>query len=687
MSGISLFLKYFPPKILAGPVVIILVLSMMVLPLPPLLLDLMFTFNIMVSIIVLLAAMRAQKPLDFISFPTVLLITTLLRLSLNVASTRAVLLDGHTGPAAAGKVIEAFGHFLIGGNYAVGFVVFMVLTIINFVVITKGAGRIAEVSARFALDSMPGKQMAIDADLNAGLIKEDEAKQRRQDVSRESEFYGSMDGASKFVRGDAIAGLIIMVINMIGGLIVGMIQHKMKLGDAASNYTLLAMGDGLVAQLPSLIISTAAGIMVSRVSSDEDIGVQMSKNLFSDPRNLYIASVIIGALGLVPGMPHIPFIGLALSLGWVARTLQKREERKVNEPIVAAPVTAPSDAEVTWGDISQVDVLSIEVGYRLIPMLDKTQDQDLLRRVRNIRKKFAQEKGFLPPVVHVHDDIEIGPGDYRISVKGVEVGRGQIHPEKMLAISPAEDASPIPGEKTIEPTFGMAAVWISKNDVDFAQLCNYTIVDPGTVLSTHLGHLLRRHASELLGREEVQEMVDHLKTVAPKLVEDTVPKIFPLALLQRVLQQLLSEGVSVRDLRTILETMTEHFGKTQEPVDLATQVRIALSRSIVQDLVGSQPIISVIAFDPSLEDLLSNAYGSGSGAIDPGIADRMMKETAETSRMVEEMGGTPILVVSAPLRTSLSRFLRRAAPNLTVLSHEEIPDGRRLEIANIIGAR
>jgi len=690
---------------LAAPILIILLLSMMILPLPAFALDLFFSFNIAMSVIVLLTALYTVKPLDFMAFPAVLLVTTLLRLALNVASTRVVLTEGHTGGAAAGKVIEAFGHFLIGGNYTVGLVVFIILTIINFMVVTKGAGRIAEVGARFALDAMPGKQMAIDADLNAGLIGEAEAKQRRSDVAMEAEFYGSMDGASKYVQGDAVAGILVTLINVIGGLIVGMLQHDMGFADAVKNYTLLAIGDGLVAQIPSLIISIAAGMVVSRVASDQDVGEQVIGQLFGRPIVMYITGGIIGGMGLIPGMPNLVFLLLGsvlIGAGWlVERRLKNAPAGSGSRTTGAAgqatggaggaggaAAAAPAEQEeATWQDVMPVDTLGLEVGYRLIPLVDKGQNGDLLKRIKGIRKKFAQEVGFLAPPVHIRDNLELKPSAYRITLKGVEMGSGEAMNGQFLAINPGMASGTLPGTVTTDPAFGLPAIWIDAGLKDEAQNMGYTVVDAGTVIATHLNHLITTHASELLGRTEVQALLDHLAKDAPKLVEDLVPKVVSLSTLQKVLQNLLQEGVHIRDMRTIIETLSEHGGSTQDPNDLTALVRIALGRAIVQQLFPGTNELSVMTLDNRLERLLVqalNAGGDGTG-IEPGLADTIVQQAANATQQQEAMGLTPVLLVPGPLRTLLSRFLRRALPQLKVLSHSEIPETKTIRVTSLVG--
>ncbi|MBV7536916.1 flagellar biosynthesis protein FlhA [Duganella sp. sic0402] len=679
---------------LAAPILIIMLLAMMILPLPAFVLDLFFSFNIALSVIVLLTSLYTVKPLDFMSFPTILLVSTMLRLSLNVASTRIVLTEGHTGADAAGKVIEAFGHFLIGGNYTVGIVVFIILTIINFVVVTKGAGRIAEVGARFALDAMPGKQMAIDADLNAGLIGEAEAKKRRSEVSMEAEFYGAMDGASKYVRGDAIAGILVTVINVVGGLLVGVIQHDMAFGDATKNYTLLAIGDGLVAQIPSLIISIAAGIVVSRVANDKDIGSQLVSELFAKPEVLYITAGIIGGMGLIPGMPNLVFLMLAGALGGAGYLMSKKKVSKVAAESAAAEAAAPAAAaaaeqeEASWQDVMPVDTLGLEVGYRLIPLVDKTQGGELLKRIKGIRKKFAQEVGFLAPPVHIRDNLELKPSAYRITLKGVEVGTGEAFNGQFLAINPGMASGTLQGMVTNDPAFGLPAVWIDASLRDQAQGMGYTVVDAGTVVATHLNHLITTHASELLGRAEVQSLLDHLSKESPKLVEDLVPKMVSISTLQKVLQNLLTEGVHIRDMRSIIETLAEHAVHTQDPGDLTALVRIALGRAIVQQLFPGAGELSVMTLDNRLERLLMQALaasGPDGAGIEPGLADTIAQQAAAAAQQQEALGLTPVLLVPGPLRALLSRFLRRSLPQLKVLSHAEIPESKTIRVTALVG--
>ena len=676
-------------KGLAGPILIVLILSMMVLPLPPFLLDLLFTFNIAMSVMVLLVSMYTMKALDFAAFPAVLLFSTLLRLSLNVASTRVVLMHGHTGPDAAGKVIEAFGHFLVGGNFAVGVMVFIILVLINFMVITKGAGRIAEVGARFMLDAMPGKQMAIDADLNAGLIGEDVARKRRQEVAQEADFYGSMDGASKFVRGDAIAGLLIMVISIIGGLVVGMVQHGLDFSTAATTYTLLAIGDGLVAQIPALVISTAAGVIVSRVTTDEDVGRQLTGQLFSNPQVLFLTAGLIGLMGMIPGMPNLAFLLIAGGLAWLGRRMLKRAPQAAAEQAAATQAAAMPSAEApeaTWDDVALVDPLGMEVGYRLIPLVDQTQNGELLARIKSIRKKVAQEIGFLAPVVHIRDNLEIPPNTYVISLKGVEIGRGEAFPNQWMAINPGQVSGTLPGTPTQDPAFHLPAVWIDASLRQEAQVLGYTVVDACTVMATHLNHLIQTHAAELLGRQEVQQLLDQIGKTAPKLTEDLVPKIISLSTLHKVLQNLLDEEVPIRDMRTILDVMAEHAPTVKDAAELTSLTRLALGRAITQQLFPGDSELQVIGLDGALDGVLQQALTNNNG-IEPGLANSLMQQTRAAIARQEQLGLAPVLVVQHSLRVLLSRFLRRSFRQLKVLSHAEIPDTRNIKITATIGGR
>ncbi len=684
-------------RLLAGPVLILMVLAMMILPLAPIVLDLLFTFNISLAVMVLLVAMFTKKPLDFAAFPAVLLFATLLRLALNVASTRVVLMHGHKGPDAAGQVIEAFGHFLVGGNFAVGIIVFIILVIINFVVITKGAGRIAEVGARFTLDAMPGKQMAIDADLNAGLVGEEEARKRRSEVAQEAEFYGSMDGASKFVRGDAIAGLLIMIINVVGGLIVGVAQHGLSFGEAGRVYTLLTIGDGLVAQIPALVISTAAGVVVSRVATDQDVGQQMVSQLFANPTVMFITAGILGLMGIIPGMPHFAFLLLAAILGGSGWMLYKRQAADraelAEEPIKNQAAVEAAAAEASWDDVSLVDPLGLEVGYRLISLVDHAQNGELLHRIRSLRKKFAQDIGFLPPVVHIRDNLELKPNDYRILLSGVEVGRGSATPGQWLAIDPGEVTMKLPGNVTTDPAFGLPAVWIDVSLREQAQIAGYTVVDAGTVIATHLNHLMHRYGANLLGRQEVQQLLDHIAKESPKLVEDLVPKTVSLTLLQKLLRGLLDEEVPIRDVRTIIETLAEHAprlaalnpnGSGPDAGELLALMRVGLGRAITQQWFPGEGDLRVIGLDPKLERVLAQALTT-SGVLEPGLAESLLTDAARVGPQPENNGDAPVLVVPPVLRASLSRFLRHHLPQIGVLSNVEIPDERILRVTTVIG--
>jgi flagellar biosynthesis protein FlhA len=672
-------------QVMAGPVLILMILSMMVLPLPPFILDLLFTFNIALSIMVLLVAMFTQKTLEFAAFPTILLFSTLLRLALNVASTRIILMEGHTGASAAGQVVEAFGHFLVGGNFAIGIVVFIILVIINFMVITKGAGRIAEVGARFVLDGMPGKQMAIDADLNAGLIGEDEAKQRRSDVTQEADFYGSMDGASKFVRGDAIAGIMIMVINVVGGLLVGVIQHGMDVGHAAESYTLLTIGDGLVAQIPALVISTAAGVIVTRVGTDQDVGEQMVTQLFKNPRVMMLSAGVLGLLGLVPGMPNLVFLLFTAGLLGLAWYLRGKESKPKAEPKVQPKqIETASNTEASWTDVQLEDSLGMEVGYRLIPMVDHQQDGELLGRIRSIRKKFAQEMGFLPPVVHIRDNMDLPPARYRILMKGVEIGSGDAYPGRWMAINPGTAAGSLPGEPTVDPAFGLAATWIDSALKEQAQIQGFTVVEASTVVATHLNHLIGQYASELFGRQEAQQLLDRVTQEMPKLTEDLIPGVITLTTLHKVLQNLLAERVSIRDMRTIIETLAEHAAVQSDPHELTSVVRVALGRAITQQWFPGNGEVQVIGLDTTLERLLLQAL-QGGGGLEPGLADRLMAQAQGALDHQESLGAPPVLLVNHPLRALLARFLRRNMPQMIVISNLELTDNRQIRMTSTIG--
>ncbi len=675
---------------LGTPILLVVMLSMMVLPLPPVALDVLFTFNIAIALMVILVVLYTHRPLDFAVFPTVLLVATLLRLSLNVASTRVVLLEGHNGTDAAGKVIQAFGEFVVGGNYAVGLIVFAIITIINFVVVTKGAGRISEVSARFTLDAMPGKQMAVDADLNSGLVTQDQARARREEIASEADFYGSMDGASKFVRGDAIAGILILVINVVGGLAIGMAQHDLTFSQASHNYALLTIGDGLVAQIPSLVLSTAAAIIVTRVAAAKDMGQQISDQLFNSPKALAVTALIIGTLGLVPGMPNFVFLMLALIFGvgaWLIYSKQQKNTAEAEQEEEVATQEA-SEADLSWEEVAQVDTVGLEVGYRLIPLLDKDQGGQLMARIKGVRRKLSQELGFLVPAVHIRDNLELAPGAYRITLMGVPVGEAEVYPDRELAINPGQVYGELKGVQTRDPAFGLDAVWINSSQRDEAQALGYTVVDTSTVIATHLSHLLQQHAHELLGYEEVQQLLELLSRNSPKLVEDLVPKLIPLGALLKVLQNLLWEGVPIRDMRTIAETLAEHGRESQNPDTLTAAVRRALSRQIFQQINGMHDELKVITLDPQLEQILQQTIQGaqeGGMGMEPGIVDRLMTDMKEMAQKQEMTGESAVLLVSPTLRALLSRLLRSALPSLNVISYDEVPDSKQILVTGNVG--
>ena len=675
---------------LGAPILLVMMLAMVIIPMPPILLDVFFTFNITLSLAILMVTVYAIRPLDFGIFPTVLLITTLLRLALNVASTRVVLLNGHTGTASAGKVIESFGEFVVGGNYAVGLVVFAILVIINFVVVTKGAGRVAEVSARFTLDAMPGKQMAIDADLNSGLITQDEARTRREEIGQEADFYGAMDGASKFVRGDAIAGILILFINIIGGLAIGTLQFDLPIADAMRNYTLLTIGDGLVAQIPSLVLSSATAIIVTRVSSKQKMGEQVIDQLFGNPMVLVISGAIIGFMGLIPGMPNLAFLTLAAAAGFGAWLSWKRQQQQLLPAEQPAEVDAtPQEArDLSWEDVGPVDIIGLEVGYRLIPLVDRAQGGQMMDRIKGVRKKLSQELGFLVQPVHIRDNLELAPNAYRIMLMGVPVGESEIYPDRDLAINPGRVFGTVQGIETRDPAFGLEAVWIPTSERDNAQTLGYTVVDASTVVATHLSELLQGHANELIGHEEVQQLLDVLSKTAPKLVEDLVPGTLSIGVVLKVLQNLLEERIPVRDMRTIAETLAEFGSRSQDPGALTAAARVALGRSIIQHINGMGPEVQVITLDPSLEQILQTsiqAVSEGGAGIEPGLAERMHQSLVESVRRQESAGQPSILLVTPAIRPWLAKLVRHSIPGLQVLAYNEIPDNKQIKVVANIG--
>ena len=678
---------------LIAPIMVISLLGMMIIPLPPLALDMFFTFNICLSIIIVLVSVYAERPLDFVIFPTIILVSTLFRLALNVASTRVVLLEGHTGTGAAGKVIESFGEFVIGGSYAVGLVVFAILVIINFVVVTKGAGRVSEVSARFTLDAMPGKQMAIDADLNSGLINQDEARERREEIASEADFYGSMDGASKFVRGDAVAGILILIINIVGGLAIGIGQHDMAFADAVHNYTLLTIGDGLVAQIPSLLLSSATAIIITRDSKKQQMGAQIKQQMFGNTRVLWLTAAIVGLMGAIPGMPNFAFLSIAGLLVMAAKYLDRKQQQieleQQVEKVEKTTAAAEQPKELSWDDVQPVDLVGLEVGYGLIPMVDSNQNGQLLGRIKGVRKKLSQELGFLIHSVHIRDNLDLSPNAYRITLNGVPVGESSVHPDREMAINPGQVYGELQGIPGKDPAYGLDAVWIEPGMRDHAQTLGYTVVDASTVIATHLNQILHDNAAELLGHEEVQQLLDNLAKQSPKLVEDLVPDLLPLSVVVKVMQNLLSEGVPVRDVRTIIEVLAEHGSRTQDPQELTAQVRIALGRSIVQKINGMQPELPVITLEPSLEQLLlQSAQNSAEGSIgvEPGLTERMFKSLEDVSRQQEMAGQPAILVVAPALRLWLSQLVRHSIAGMNVLSYSEIPDNKNIKVVAAVGA-
>ncbi len=680
---------------LGTPVLVLACLSMITLPMPPFLLDILFSFNIALSMIVLLVSIYATKPLDFGSFPSVLLLATILRLALNVASTRVILLHGQDGTAAAGKVIEAFGNVVMGGSYIVGIIVFAILIIINFKVITNGAGRIAEVSARFTLDAMPGKQMSIDADLNAGIIDQDQARERRTEITKEADFYGSMDGASKFVKGDAVAGLLIMLINLVGGIIIGTFNFNLTVARSAEIFTLLTIGDGLVAQIPSLLLSVASAIIVTRQSSSsQEMGQQVVGDLFSKPKTLFIAASVLAVMGIVPGMPHIAFLTLASlcgGIGYASLYIARKKAAEVSKKAMVSGPNAkvsPDQKELSWDDVSEVDVIGLEVGYRLIPMVDKNQGGELLNRVKGVRKKLSQDLGFLIPPVHIRDNLDLGPNFYRITIMGVTFGEAEIQPERDMAINPGQVFGDIPGIKGKDPAFGLEAVWISKSDNDKALGLGYTVVDCSTVIATHLSQILVNNSASLLGQEEVQNILDIVSKSQPKLVNGLVPSVINLGLLTHILQNLLNEGVPIRDMRTVLETLVEYAPKSQDPEVLTAACRIGLRRLIIQDIVGPENIIPVITLAPDLEKVLHKSLETGGSegiGIEPGMADRIQRSLSEATQAQEMEGEPAILLTSGILRATLSRFVKNTIPGLRVLSYQEIPDDKQIKIVSVVG--
>ncbi len=668
------------------------VLAMIIVPLPPIALDVLFTLNIAASLVVLLAVIYVKRPLEFSIFPTVLLLVTLARLALNVASTRVVLLNGHEGHDAAGQVIASFGAFVVGGSFAVGIIVFAILTIINFIVITKGSTRVSEVAARFTLDSLPGKQMAIDADLNAGMLTREEAKARRDEVREEADFYGSMDGAGKFIRGDAIASILILFINLIGGFTIGVLQHDMAAGDAAETYILLSIGDGLAAQLPALLVSTAVAVIVTRVSRSQDMGNAMFGQVFGQYRALAMTAVIVGVIGLIPGMPNLAFLSFAAGLGYIAWVLRGRDraERARNadadaRKLLASPAPGTPSQDLNWDEVRPVDALGLEVGYRLIPLVDKAQGGDLMARIKAIRRKQTQDLGFLVPAVHIRDNLDLPPNHYRVVIHGVPVAGGEVHPDRDMALNPGRVYGEVTGIAGRDPAFGLEAVWIQPAQRAQAESQGYTVVDPATVIATHLSHLVREHAAELLGHEEAQALLDTLKKAAPRLVEDLTPKTLPLAVVVRVLQNLLAEKVPVRQIRQIAEALIEHGASTQDPVALTAAVRTSLGRFIVQEINGMNAELPVYTLAAPLERILQDSVSGNAAALEPSLAERLQQSLADCVQRQEARGEPAVLLVPGTVRSVLSRMFRHGVPSLQVLAYSEIPEDKRLKLIGSIG--
>ena len=674
---------------LGAPVLLVAMLAMMIVPLPPLLLDILFTFNISLALVVLLASIYAKRPLDFAAFPTLLLIATLLRLALNIAATRVVLLHGHDGTDAAGQVIKAFGEFVVGGNFAVGFVVFAILVIINFVVVTKGAGRISEVNARFTLDAMPGKQMAIDADLNAGIIGQDEARLRRREVAGEADFYGAMDGASKFVRGDAIAGILILFINLVGGFVVGVTQFDMPVAEAAKVFTLLTIGDGLVAQISALLLATAAAFMVTRTSTSSDMGEQIMSQLFANPKSLIVTGGVLISMGVIPGMPNFAFLtmgGAAIAAAWWNHG--KTKARKAEQAELPPPPPSVENTDLSWDDVLPTDAIGLEVGYRLIPMVDRNQNGQLLGRLRGVRKKLSQELGFLVPAVHIRDNLDLEPNQYRLTVHGAIIGQSSVHADKEMAINPGQVYGQLRGTVTRDPVFDLEAVWIGADQREQAQSLGYTVVDASTVIATHLSQIVQDNAQSLLGHEEAQKLLDGLKKTNQRLVEDLVPKLMPLSVLVKVLQNLLSEHVPVRDIRTILEVLAEYGPRNQDSAFLTAQVRAALGRLIVQQINSSNTELPVITLDFSLERILQQSLETTQGtamSLEPNLANRMLLALRDAHTQREAAGQPSVLLVADSLREFLARFARPALKGLHVLGFNEVPSDTQIRIVATVG--
>jgi len=673
------------------PFVVLLIIALLILPLPTFLLDVLFTVNIIVGLMMLMIAMNTKHPLEFSAFPSVLLIATLLRLGVNVASTRIVLVNGHNGTDAAGLVIESFGEFVIAGNYVVGFIIFMILMIINFIVVTKGAGRVSEVTARFTLDAMPGKQMAIDADLNAGMINQEEAKKRREDLSQEADFFGSMDGASKFVRGDAVAGLLILAINIIGGLTVGTTQHDLSLADAGRIYVLLTIGDGLVAQIPTLLLSFATAILVTRVTTEQSTAEQAGSQMANE-NALFLAAAIILILGLIPGMPHgifLPLAAITAGIGYYVRLQTQQQDQ--NKKVVQAQITDDLEAkssELSWDDLDQVDVVGIDIGYGLVPLANTQSGGQLLTRIKGVRKKLSAELGFLVQPIRIRDNLDLRPDSYQIILNGVARGIGELRVGRLLAINSDGNVNTLKGENTVEPAFGLPAVWIEASQGDLARGMGFTVVDGPTTIATHLSVILKENAHELLGQDETQQLLDKVAINYPKLVTNLIPNTVPLSTVTQILQNLLAEGIPVKDMRTIIEALTVSKSGATDADTLTSEVRPKLGRMIVQPLLDSTGTLTVVTFAGDLENILENSFRQNNGnhvVLEPSLANSILDALAENATQIQEKGATPVLVVSPQLRQWLARFVRTRVRDLHVISYTEIPEDQKITVFGSIG--
>lgn len=688
-SFVKKFEKYTKNSDLFIAISLLAILAVMIIPLPPIILDIALTMSLALSLLILLTSIYVNKVLEFTSFPSLLLLTTLFRLSLNVATTRLILSHGHEGPASAGSVIQAFGNFIVGDNYVIGFVIFVILVVINFVVITKGSGRVAEVAARFTLDAMPGKQMSIDAELNAGVINEAEAKRRRKEIEQEADFYGAMDGASKFVRGDAIAGIIITIINVVGGLLIGVLQMDLDLATAAKYYTMLTIGDGLLAQIPALIVSTAAGTIVTRSGSDENMGAEVTGQLFKNPKPIYVSASVLAVLGAIPGLPTIPFMSMAALLAGTAWILNQYALEKVNDEKRRVELESSGPKKESIDSVQGVDMLELEVGYGLIKVVDSSKTGDLLERITSIRKQFALDLGILVPSIHIRDNLTLAAGEYRFMIKGNKVGGGNLKPDMLMAMDPGNVTARVDGIPTKEPAFGLDAMWISQSNKETAEMGGYTVVDLPTVIATHLTEMIRTHAHELLGRQEASQLVENFKKTHPKVVEDLIPETMSLGSVVKVLQNLLREQVSIRDLLTIFETLADEGGKTKDMELLTESVRKQLSRSITAKYMSDDGSVSVMTLDPKLEEMISSSLLQTEQGVqlvmDPQSASKMISNLAQQIETHPEIAGQPILLTSPTVRRHLSKLLLRFIPQLIILSHSEVSSEAQVQSVASVG--